>query len=102
VPTPRHVSCAAIDPVETVTPPTVGSSFDVAEEPEGANRSNWFVLLYSMPNSDLKNRVSWRALLLALQIDLLVLVPGNGRADLLRLFAKFGLLIREEPFLSAG
>jgi hypothetical protein len=85
-----------------VTPPSVGSLFDIAGEPEGANRSNWFVLLYSMPNSDLTNRVPRIALLLAFQINLLVLVPGNGRADLRRLLAKLRLLIREKSFLCAG
>ena len=36
------------------------------------------------------------------QIDLLVLVPGNGGADLRRLLAELGLLIGEEAFLGAG
>ncbi len=36
------------------------------------------------------------------QVDLLVLVPGDGRANLRRLLAKLGLLVGEESFLGAG
>ncbi len=35
MPTPRHASHAAIDPVETVTPPLIGPLFDASKEPAG-------------------------------------------------------------------
>jgi len=59
VPTPRHASHAAIDPVETVTPPYStpttktcrrgprtfrGTLFDGREAPLGAHRAEWLVL----------------------------------------------------------
>jgi len=45
VPTPRHASHAAFDPVETVTPPCFsGCFFDDQRAPLGAHRADWLVL----------------------------------------------------------
>jgi hypothetical protein len=45
VPTPRHASHAAFDPVETVTPPHISVvSLMTKETPLGAHRADWLVL----------------------------------------------------------
>ncbi len=49
MPTPRHASHAAIDPVETVTPPFDAPEASrrkavVGERSLGASRANWLVL----------------------------------------------------------
>jgi hypothetical protein len=45
VPTPRHASHAAFDPVETVTPPQFATiRFDDSGAPLGAHRADWLVL----------------------------------------------------------
>jgi hypothetical protein len=62
VPTPRHDSRAAIDPVETVTPPLIAPSNDFLspENLSGASRANWLVLLVPFyANSDFAGDNHW-------------------------------------------
>ncbi len=45
MPTPRHASHAAFDPVETVTPPQIAAaSWMIQKRRLGAHRADWLVL----------------------------------------------------------
>ena len=102
MPTPRHASYAAIDPVETVTPPTVAPYWMKQESRKvrtGTIGSVLLSLFYAEFKFAAHIRRTW---LLPLQIDLLVLMPGNGGANLRWRFAELCLLVGKEAFLGAG
>ena len=109
MPTPRHASCAAIDPVETVTPPTVALSLMIAESRKVRTGVTGPVLLYLFyAELNLCAATNWprrsdvQLILLLCKVDLFVFVPSNGGADLSRILAELGLLIGKEAFLGAG
>jgi len=99
VPTPRHASHAAIDPVETVTPPICGQLFDDRRAPAGAHGAYWLVLhllFYAESGSD----DAWRLFLF--EIDGFVFVSRDAGANLRGGPSLLRLLVGVEAFLSAG
>jgi hypothetical protein len=102
VPTPRHASHAAIDPVETVTPPsfagipwmTLECHRVRATEPGGSCCISLFYAEFQ-----LRRR---RPGLLLLQVDGFVVVAGDAGANLSGRFPELRLLVGVEAFLGAG